>query len=275
MSTTKKLFGRSRTFWAILGSIALTLIAARAFGSQTLTFFQLRAERNKLPLLDLTPQPLATLAVSSSPTLRLSHHGHSVESPWTDLDPSKSKIIGTWGVFAFNSHSAITFCVTDSSTENLRAEVAKYVGGADVLRTMVGKEAMASDFAFRRALLRQTSKGVRPWMNEHDAVRIGILLMLKAMSSVGGNTGVFEVEGSGWWGFQFDDPAKNPKSVTLELYDARENHVEIVVSPNRQNRTRLTQEDVNRVVHSLKAESSGEERKPFQAVAARVSDRMR
>jgi len=274
MPTSKKLLGGSRTFWAVLGGIALLLIAANAYGLQTFTFFKLRAERHKLPILDLTPQPLSTLAVSSSPTLRLNHHGYSVESPWTDLNLSKTKSIGTWGVFAFDSHSAITFCVTDPSTENLRTVVAKYVGGVDVLKAMVGKDAMADDLAFRSALLHRTADRVRPWMKEREAVIAGMLLMFKATSSVGGNTGVFEVDGNAWRGFQFDDPAKNPNSVTLELYDARENHVEIVLSPSRQRGIRLTQEDVNRVIQSLRV-GSNTDRNLAHAVAARDSERTR
>jgi hypothetical protein len=51
--------------------------------------------------------------------------------------------------------------------------------------------------------------------------------LIKGVSSVGGETGVFKVTAGGWNGFQFDDPAKNPKQVTFELYDAQDRHVEI------------------------------------------------
>jgi hypothetical protein len=62
---------------------------------------------------------------------------------------------------------------------------------------------------------------MRPWVSRRDAERTSFLLLIKGVSSVGGETGIFKVRAGGWGGFQFDEPARNPKKVTLELRHAR------------------------------------------------------
>src|SRR5258708_32144567 len=99
-------------------------------------------------------------------------------------------------------------------------------------------------------MLEQTPDKVKPWMNERQAHRVSFLLMIKGISSVGGETGLFHVEDKGWKGFQYDDPAKKPKRVTLELYDSEDQHIEIMFS-GRQESAEIMQSDVNRVLQTL------------------------
>lgn len=91
-------------------------------------------------------------------------------------------------------------------------------------------------------------------MSQREAIRQTFLLLLKAMSSVGGDTGLFEIEANGWKGFQFDDPEKLPKRIALELYDSQDRHVEIILF-RAQNTPKagITQADINRVVETLRA----------------------
>jgi hypothetical protein len=74
--------------------------------------------------------------------------------------------------------------------------------------------------------------------------------MIKAISSVGGETGLFKASANDWKGFQFDDPAKQPKKVTLELYDSQDRHVEIIFVTKKD--ADITQADINRALETLK-----------------------
>jgi len=68
---------------------------------------------------------------------------------------------------------------------------------------------------------------MKPWMSRREAVRTSMLLTSKAISSIGGDTGLFSVQANDWKGFQFGDPAKRPKTITLQLYDSGDRHIEI------------------------------------------------
>jgi hypothetical protein len=79
--------------------------------------------------------------------------------------------------------------------------------------------------------------------------------MIKAISSVGGDTGLFKVSANGWRGFQFDDPAKKAKKVALELYDPEGSHVEIVLAVRKDATNPPTQSEINRIlISSIKRE---------------------
>src|SRR5437899_1748157 len=69
------------------------------------------------------------------------------------------------------------------------------------LPKLFGEETTRTDYVFRRTMLDQTPDKLKPWMNERQAHRVSFLLMIKGISSVGGETGVFHVEDKGWKGF--------------------------------------------------------------------------
>jgi hypothetical protein len=77
-------------------------------------------------------------------------------------------------------------------------------------------------------------------MNQREAYRVSMLPMIKGVASVGGETVLFNVEWPGWKGFQFDNPDKKPKSVTLELNDSNDQHVEIIFLPGKQGDAGIT-----------------------------------
>ena len=120
------------------------------------------------------------------------------------------------------------------------------------LRKLFGPEATKTNYAFHQSMLAETPAELKPWMSQRDAYRSSMLLMVKAISSVGGETGLFKAQANGWKGFQFDDPAKEPKKVTLELYDSQDRHVEIIFMTKKGAGADITQADVNRALETLK-----------------------
>ena len=241
-------FKFSRRFITTAGAITALLFVGYLWGFQTGLSLELRYQARKFPILRLSPQSLPEIAVSQNDGMRLSHAGFVFEVPWKDLDNQRSKTFDNIAVFCFRSGKAVTFFGPSPDHKDLMSEVEKDFGGKAALQ-LFGTEATKSNYAFHRAMLEITPERLKPWMSQREAVRTSMLLTIKAISSVGGETGLFNVNINGWKGFQFDDPAKEPNRVTLELYDAQDRHVEIILGAKPFD---LTQSDVNRILSTLK-----------------------
>jgi hypothetical protein len=249
----KRRFWFSRTFLIIVGSIFALLILVYGWGFQTLLSWKLRHEAKCLPVLAFTPQPLPVVSSNDAVGTKLSNAGYWFEVPWDDLNPERTKFVGKFGVFVFRSGRVISFFPPGPPEGELLATAEKSFGDKDgTLRQMFGAESVESNYAFEKTLLESTPTAMRPWMSKRDAVRTSFLLLIKGVSSVGGETGIFKVTAGGWNGFQLGDPAKSPKKVTLELYDAQDRHIEIIFGLPTNPEGHITQADINRVLETLK-----------------------
>jgi hypothetical protein len=248
----KRKFRFSRIFLSVVGSIVFLLFAVYSWGLQTMVWWQYKGFSKSAPMLKLTPQDLPSTSANLAGGMRLSHAGFEFEVPWADLDGQKSKFIKNIAVYTFNSGRVVEFFGPGPDHDYLLSSVEKSFGGKKGLRSLFGEQATKSDYSFRRTLLEQTPDGLKPWMNQREAYRVSMLLLIKGVASVGGETGLFNVEWQGWKGFQFDNPDKKPMRVTLELYDSNDQHVEIVFLPGKQGDAGITQADVIRVLHTLK-----------------------
>lgn len=246
----KRRFWFSRAFLATIGSIFFLLILAYCWGPQIVMSWKLRHEAKADPVLALTPQKLPEVRPNSTVGTKLSDAGFSFEVPWDDLDTQKTKFVNQMAVYTFRSGRVLTFFGPSPTHEDLMSTVQKTFGGTSI-SAVFGPEATKSNYNFHKTMLELTPSRMTPWMNQRDAIRTSMLLMIKAISSVGGNTGIFNVDANGWRGFQFDDPTKKPKSVTLELYDLQDHHVEVIFRPGKDAVTTISQADINRVLWTL------------------------
>lgn len=247
--------GFSSAFPIVAGTIVLLLVTGYLWGFQTMIWWEYRhGFEKKAPILNLTPRGLPNTSASSSEGMELSHAGVEFQVPWTDLDKEKSKIIGNAEIFMFRSGRVLTIFGPNSPREGLLLTIEKQMGDQDHhnLRKLFGPEATGTDYAFRKTLLEETPASLRPWMSQREAYRSSFLLMFKAISSVGGETGLFSVQANGWKGFQFDDPANTRRIVTLELYDSADRHIEIIFDRKQNSGMDIMQADVNRVLETLK-----------------------
>ncbi len=246
--------GFSRPFLIIVGGIVMVLVTGYLWGFQTLVWWQYKHNYAKgLPILNLTPQSLRNAAASSAEGMKLSHAGFEFEVPWADIDKEKTKVAANLAVFTFRSGRVLMFYGPSPKHEDLLSEFEKQMGDKEKqnLRKLFGPEATRTNYAFHEAMLEETPAELRPWMSYREAVRSSMLLMAKAISSVGGETGLFRAGAHGWKGFQFDDPAKQPKKVTLELYDSQDRHVEIIFMGKKNSGFDITQADINRALVTL------------------------
>jgi len=243
----------SGTFLIITAGIAFSLVAVYCWGLQTMAWWKFIGYSKSAPILALTPRTPQSVLPNPAVGIKLSHAGFEFEVPWTDFDGGKSKSMQNIAVYAFQSGRVISFYGPSPTHEDLLSEVQKDFGDKNgTLRTLFGEEATKSNYDFQRTMLEQTPDELRPWMNRREAYRLSMLLMIKGISSVGGDTGLFKVGAHGWRGFQFDDPTKNPKKVTLELYDSNDQHVEIIFVPGKQESAGIGQADVNRALETLR-----------------------
>lgn len=246
--------GFSRAFLIITGTIVLLLVTGYLWGFQTMIWWEYRHSfEKKSPILNLTPRDRPNTVASLSEGMKLSHAGIEFQVPWTDLDKEKSKVIGNAAIFSFRSGRVLTIFGPNAAHEGLFSTIEKQMGDQDRqdLRKLFGPEATGTDYAFHKTLLEETPAGLRPWMSQREAYRSSLLLMFKAISSVGGETGLFAIQANGWKGFQFDDPANTPMKVTLELYDSTDRHIEIIFARKQNSGMDITQADVNRVLKTL------------------------
>lgn len=251
---TKSQSGFSRLFLIIISGIAFVLFTGYMWGFQTVMWWKFNHDfAKKAPILNLTPQVLANIATSSTEGTKLSHAGFEFEVPWTDLESEKTKFIKNSAVYRFQSGRALMFFGPSPMHEGLLSEIEKDFGDKQGnLVKLFGLEATKTDYAFHKAFLEETPPRLKPWMSKRGAVRCSMLLTIKAVSSVGGETGIFKVQANGWKGFQFDDPTKKPRRTTLELYDLQDQHVEVIFIGNNEGGDKITQGDINRVLETLK-----------------------
>jgi hypothetical protein len=248
----KRKFRFSRLFLGIVGSIAFLLVATYSWGFQTMVWWQYKGFSKRVPILTLTPQNSPNVAPNLAEGMKMSHAGFEFEVPWSDLDSEKCKFVKNIGVFAFKSGRVVEFFGPSPNHEDLLSTAEQSFGDKQGnLRRLFGEQVTKSDYAFRRTLLEQTPDELKPWMDQREAYRVSMLLMIKGVASVGGETGLFNIERQGWKGFQFDNPDKKPTRVTLELNDVKDQHVEIIFLPGKQGNANITQADVNRVLQTL------------------------
>lgn len=240
----------SRALLVIVLSIFAIIVTGVSFGFQTLLTWKLRHEVRRNPVLALTPVPLPVSAPTSCAGTVLSHAGFRFEVPWSDVDTQRTKFFGHIAVYAFRSGRAVSFYGPGPTHEDLMTAVEKDFGGKSAL-TLFGPAATKSNYDFHKTILELTPAAMKPWMSQREAVRTSMLLTIKGISSVGGETGLFSVQANGWRGFQFDDPAKKTKKITVEVYDLQDRHIEIIFGPGNEPNAAITQADINRVLLTL------------------------
>jgi len=68
---------------------------------------------------------------------------------------------------------------------------------------------------------------------------------------VPGDSGIFMVQANGFKGFQYGDPSKHPKRVTVTLYSA-EGGIELSFAQKDLKPLAITQADINRAIQTLR-----------------------
>lgn len=266
----RKKFRFSGLFLGVFGGVVCLLLVASSWGLQTVEWWQYKAFSKRAPILKLTPQDLPSTPTNLAQGMTLAHGGFAFQVPWADLDAQNSMVVKNIAKFSFKSGRVIEFFGPGQNHDDLLSTAEKSFGGkGGNLKRLFGEQATKSGYNFEKTVLEQTPDQLKPWMNENKAFRLSMLLMLKGASSSGGGTGLFHAEKKGWRGFQFDDPGKKPNRVTLELYDSKDQHVQIVFLPGKGEDAGITQADVNRVLQTLAPAMANDNGAPSAPLRAR------
>lgn len=235
--------------WGISAAVAFVFIGAFVwfFGFQTLMLIETHYSYRHVPIAHMTPVELRDRGINVSEGTTLSAFGYDFEVPWKDVDAehiTRKRMIA----IPFRSGLAIlvghgsSHDLVDTTLENTKTD-------PQVFRAAYGDSALQSDYEFLKLALNTTPASIRLTDSKQDVVRKSALVLIKAIV-VPGDSGIFEVQANNFRGFQYGDPGKHPKRITVTLYSA-DGGVEFSFLQNDLSPVTISQADINRVIQTL------------------------
>jgi hypothetical protein len=251
---------RRKRILVSLGILAVVgIIYFWLFGIQTIFVVGAHNAARKLPFLNRTPVALTDLSISQAPGTKLSYFGYEFEMPWTDIDNEKIKIVGRNKVI-IPFHSGNAFMMWSAPPhEFVNNVVEKMKLDRESFQKIYGAEVLQSDYSFMRLILDTTPSKITVSSTRERDVSQETLLMLKGMSlSLYGDpeSGIFDVSGREFNGFQYGSPQSPSGRINVELFP-NGGHLDLFFGEKKDGGTPITQADINRVVltiHKVSAE---------------------
>lgn len=234
----------------LIALIAIFCLAAYLwlFWFQTAMLIVSRYSFRKSPLANMTPVELTDQSITAGDGPKLSCFGYDFEVPWQDVDaqhvrreimvliPFRSglEILVGYG----SSHSLV-----DTAVENTKTDLQHF-------RSVYGEKAAQSDYEFLKLVLNTTPASIRLLDSKQDVGRKITLLTFKAIIP-SDDSGIFAVQANGFKGFQYGDPSKHPKRVTVTL-SSDDGEIEFSFAQKNLKPLAISQADINRVIQTLR-----------------------
>ena len=239
-----------------IGFATILVIASYSWGYQTVQYCQFRSKAKESPILWITPQTVHVTPANPAAGMKLTQGNLEFEVPWTDLDRKNETKGETLSASVFVFAHGVGISVLTGKPAGLISELeGRQAALTTRLEPVLGAKAIQSDFALTEAMLEVTPDSLKPWISRKRAVQISTLLGMKGSIVYDGRTGVFRIATQNWNGFQFDDPAQNPQHVRLELYGPQNRYLQVILAVKKDSGVRITQQDINRVLSTLKLAS--------------------
>lgn len=200
-----------------------------------------------IPVARMIPVQLTDHHVAPGEGSKLSCFGYDFEVPWNDVDTQN---IHGKAMLLIPFRSGLEILVGHGSTHDL-VDTAMRGTQTDPqsFRTAYGDKAAQSDYEFLKLALNTTPGSIRLADSKKDVVSKSTLLMFKTLI-VPGNSGIFEVQANEFMGFQYGDPSKHPKRVTVSLYSG-DGGIELSFSQKNLGPLAISQADINRAIQTL------------------------
>ena len=227
------------------------------FGFQTLIALEARYLTRKAPFLAVAPAKLMDLSISRSPGRKLSYFGYEFEVPWNDVDEANSGLIPDTNkaMIVFHSGNSLSFW-HGSPRAFLNTVLSNDKIDQNTLRRIVGDEALQSDYALYRAILRMTPDKMTPFESQSDAGNQALLLLVKGICMPpGADSGVFAVSAAEFSGFQFGRPGNPSGQVSVRLF-SDSSSLNFIFVQTAGGPTLISQPDVNRILRTLHSAAS-------------------
>jgi hypothetical protein len=249
-------------------TLALLFVGAYWVAPVALSFY---AARKAPPVARVVPTELEDRSASEAPGAELSYFGYDFEVPWTDLDAAQTKLYPkdkpekTRVDLYFHSGLRLILKAlpprewTSSSDPDIQCV-------ARVVATVFGRDAMASDYNFVKAIYQFSPDRVHYWALP-PGVHYGeqaVLVAKSVMLLKPADTGIFNLQTPSFKGFQQGDPRIRQNVLCLNLY-SDEGSVEFMFDQRNYFGHSVTQPEINRIVQSLHKTAPKESNPPSVA----------
>jgi hypothetical protein len=240
-------------------AIALCVSYALIFGKPTYIVWTMKKEAASNPRLSLIPVPLSDTSISQGQGTSEKFFGYQFEVPWQEGEQKQRDSIafvfsesGQEGVSFFDPRGDRGFIRMMKETPGLRVEY---------LNPLYGRENVQSDYEFVRAALNTTPSQLSLFMPWSKEVYAANLLRMKEVFLLVPQGGLYSFEFGQLRGFQHGDPVRD-KNVEVEAYGTDDRKVKINLSSKSGPNGGMTQPDINRVLQTLRPESSALPERP-------------
>ena len=253
----------------ILLTAAVTLlvlfVGASWVAPVALSFY---AARRVPPVARVVPTELEDRSASEASGTKLSYFGYDFEVPWTDIDETRTKLYPkdkpekTRVDLYFHSGLHLILIAlpprewTSSSDPDIQSV-------ARVVATVFGRDAIASDYNFVRAIYQFSPDRMHYWALP-PGVHYGeqaVLVAKSVMLLKPADTGIFNLQNKFFKGFQQGNPRVRQDVLFAHLY-SDEGSVELTFDQKAYLSGSVTQPEINRIVQSLHKTASKESNSP-------------
>jgi hypothetical protein len=238
------------------------------FGVATALALEARYFGWKMPAVNQTPKELADRSICQAVVKKVSYLGYDFDVPW-EIDNQKTRLIGRMQLISLRSGNAILFSKTAPGEFVQTLSSSSQVSLND-LKKLYGPDALDSDYSLHRRILDATPGKITPFSGRSTAVSTAMLVMVKGiMLPAAAESGLFHVAASGYEGFQYGDPRRRPKSISVEIYGSDGDLGFIFTQFEKGSVPPITQAEINRIIGSIQRVAER------QALAAEADSRTR
>lgn len=189
----------------------------------------------------MVPTDLKDLPISEAPETKLSYFGREFEVPWSALDNSETKVLASKP-----DHQTAWIC---------------FRSGLKLFVVVTPREKTGFNYAFMKRVYETTPDTLHPWtLSASVRYQEQILLRLKSSFLQGialghpsnpAESGIFNLQGQGYRGFQCGNPQIWQPVLELRLYDDDGNVQIKILRKGYDDPAGVTQPEINRIVQSL------------------------
>jgi hypothetical protein len=201
----------------------------------------------------VVPVELKDLSMSQAAGSKFDYFGYEFEVPWTDIAGS-GKLNSNRVVVTFRSGLQVSATALPAKEFVNTVAVSWFRVSPQVFESKLGYEATHSDYEFLRRMYAFTPGKMNLWaVSPPIHYRDTVFLRLKCNTLLpwAADSGLFDIGNQGYKGFQEGSPAARPLGIIVGLY-ADDGGVEFIFNQQGyQNRTGVSQPEINRVIQSL------------------------
>ena len=246
---------------AIVGFLFLTITAGTYcwyYGFSTIAVLEAHYTASTVPIVREIPKPLPDSTVISSATKVVDFCSYSFKVPWTDLDGSKTKSTSAKQILYFGSGLVVVVTCSQPGTF-VNTFLSSAGTNAEQFQEVFGKEPLKSDYALTDLMLRTTPGNITLRIPRKDTVATLSMLVVKSIAVPPADSGIFKIHTAEFDGFQYENPARQPKQVLVDLFAADQSLEFAFVLNHAGTTAHISQAEINRViqtVHKLRTRSS-------------------